>query len=974
VAATLEVIRLLTVRAKAEGAEQAERALTRIADAQNKVAQSADGMAVATERTDRSVQSSAAQFEKLVRSLDPAVRAQAQYEAGIRTVQRAEAAGVKTSEESARALQLLRERYEKLTSASRQAATGIEEAAAATARANASAASRLSLGGMTLGGSGGANFGNLGAFSAVSTQATGAARAVGLANHEVVQMQAQLSDLAVQITSGGSPFVAIMQQGSQLAPILGAQGGLRGAIAALGAGFMSMLNPVNLTILAIAGVSAGLASWLSAADEAESKALSYGDAMKELDGILGSVGGKTRSHADDIRDVAAAYREAQGEAIKAARAEIAVLQAQVEAAQIMNGAGQFGEAGALAGADIAATEMRLSEAQQQLQQILSQFDTFNDKLTETDRAARAAAGGTDTYVESLRRLSEAIPVDGSLGAVDIAVRFNEARRKLQSDLSVGSISPQDYAGEIQKLIAARDLAHRQLSDPLRGIDHNPTDKPNLLGLEPPAEKAVSDYERTIQAAQQRVASLQAEREALYMTDEAAAAYLKTLELMAAAGNPTDPAQVDEIERQAQAYARASIELQNARRAQDELKRAQEEGKRANEALGNSIVNTLEAITQGGEAAKRAIMQLVLQLAQAALFGQGPLAGLFGAGGLFGGSSAAPAASVASAAANAIIPVESRALPPIAAAASRAANDNSIAGQAWNFFAGKGLAPHQVAGILGNIKAESNFNPSAIGDAGKAFGLFQHWGNRGGGPGMLGNTQAQLELAWRELQTTESGAMARLMASTDVRGATAAFAGFERPQGWSLGNPEGAHNFDGRLAGAQEALAKFGDTATAATDGLGEFSKGAGALGQALSSASSSAAGGGGGGGGGLLGMLFKLGGALLGGGKPASPFGDPNYMPMYADGGIATRPSIFGEAGPEAAVPLKHGRIPVEVRMRDFQPSGGGSTIKMGDVNVNVAGDVSEKNLEVIRREVAKGQRQTLMAVGRQQQNHWRTG
>lgn len=41
----------------------------------------------------------------------------------------------------------------------------------------------------------------------------------------------------------------------------------------------------------------------------------------------------------------------------------------------------------------------------------------------------------------------------------------------------------------------------------------------------------------------------------------------------------------------------------------------------------------------------------------------------------------------------------------------------------------------------------------------------------------------------------------------------------------------------------------------------------------------------------------------------------PSPMPTFANGGIATQPSIFGDAGPEAAVPLPNGReIPVELR------------------------------------------------------------
>jgi hypothetical protein len=61
-------------------------------------------------------------------------------------------------------------------------------------------------------------------------------------------------------------------------------------------------------------------------------------------------------------------------------------------------------------------------------------------------------------------------------------------------------------------------------------------------------------------------------------------------------------------------------------------------------------------------------------------------------------------------------------------------------------------------------------------------------------------------------------------------------------------------------------------------------------------------------------------------------------LPKYAKGGIADSPSIFGEAGPEAAVPLPDGRsIPVNM-------NGGVSSKKIDEliaavqaVNANIA-------------------------------------
>lgn len=88
----------------------------------------------------------------------------------------------------------------------------------------------------------------------------------------------------------------------------------------------------------------------------------------------------------------------------------------------------------------------------------------------------------------------------------------------------------------------------------------------------------------------------------------------------------------------------------------------------------------------------------------------------------------------------------------------------------------------------------------------------------------------------------------------------------------------------------------------------------------------------GGGGGGLLGGLFKLfpfaEGGIAARGKP---------LKTFARGGISRKAAIFGEAGPEAAVPLPDGRrIPVDLRLPQKGGAGGSETI-----NVNLQADRS---------------------------------
>jgi tape measure domain-containing protein len=71
--------------------------------------------------------------------------------------------------------------------------------------------------------------------------------------------------------------------------------------------------------------------------------------------------------------------------------------------------------------------------------------------------------------------------------------------------------------------------------------------------------------------------------------------------------------------------------------------------------------------------------------------------------------------------------------------------------------------------------------------------------------------------------------------------------------------------------------------------------------------------GGGGAGGGLLSLIGSVFGFAKGG---IAAHGRPQPLPRFARGGVSRSAAIFGEAGPEAAVPLPDGRrIPVELSM-----------------------------------------------------------
>jgi len=71
-------------------------------------------------------------------------------------------------------------------------------------------------------------------------------------------------------------------------------------------------------------------------------------------------------------------------------------------------------------------------------------------------------------------------------------------------------------------------------------------------------------------------------------------------------------------------------------------------------------------------------------------------------------------------------------------------------QAMEFFIAKGWQPHQAAGIVGNLLAESGLNPTVKpGDNGTAFGIAQWRGDRFSGLQRFAASQGR---DWRDFET------------------------------------------------------------------------------------------------------------------------------------------------------------------------------------------------------------------------------
>ncbi|MUZ80787.1 hypothetical protein GOZ78_03470 [Agrobacterium vitis] len=118
----------------------------------------------------------------------------------------------------------------------------------------------------------------------------------------------------------------------------------------------------------------------------------------------------------------------------------------------------------------------------------------------------------------------------------------------------------------------------------------------------------------------------------------------------------------------------------------------------------------------------------------------------------------------------------------------------------------GFSPAQAAAFVGHGMQESAFNTQASGDNGSAFGIMQWRGDRQtalrqfaakSGRNVI-DLPTQLDFAVSELKSTEKSAGDKFFASGNVQDAVSALMSYERPAGWTPGNPTAGHGYDNRL--------------------------------------------------------------------------------------------------------------------------------------------------------------------------------
>lgn len=115
-----------------------------------------------------------------------------------------------------------------------------------------------------------------------------------------LQAGMQFNDLFVQLASGQSAFTAITQQGAQLVQMFEPGTGIGAAAKSLGSSFVSFLiNPLNLSLVAIAGVAAALPMIWDVFTGADAKASE--EVLKNFNNLIEEIGKKSTETGEKIK-------------------------------------------------------------------------------------------------------------------------------------------------------------------------------------------------------------------------------------------------------------------------------------------------------------------------------------------------------------------------------------------------------------------------------------------------------------------------------------------------------------------------------------------------------------------------------------------------------------------------------------------------------------------------------------------------
>ena len=118
----------------------------------------------------------------------------------------------------------------------------------------------------------------------------------------------QLNDITSSLLGGASPFTVMIQQGSQVSQIFQGSGGIIGAVKTLGAAAATMVNPVSLASFAMIGLAGAavqyFSEWASSGDATAEDLQKQADLIQRVAARLGDASPVLQDYADKLKRIA----------------------------------------------------------------------------------------------------------------------------------------------------------------------------------------------------------------------------------------------------------------------------------------------------------------------------------------------------------------------------------------------------------------------------------------------------------------------------------------------------------------------------------------------------------------------------------------------------------------------------------------------------------------------------------------------
>lgn len=487
--------------------------------------------------------------------------------------------------------------------------------------------------------------------------------AIKASSLQTSNLAAQFNDIGVMLAAGQSPLQLALQQGTQISQVLNTMGSGTNIVRGLASAFLSIVNPVSLVTIGTIAAGSALAQYIMS-----------------LKSDLPSVDEALKSHQQLIKDIEDRWPGATEAMERYAKRSILSMQATAEQnVRVLSKAAKdaqqaFENAVSLStsitgGASTNMVADRFRPFQDAIDQLRAgiraanpDFEQFNDQVNEVvskdpkglrdlGTELKSLAVAVETADNNARSASTSFNLigDAASGQVAKVAQLTEAFRILNAAarpaLTEMDKVNQAYdvartAGDIQTRIQAEKAYRDAMSRFSAQSMPIPGQRPNLESIAPEKGKtgrsdAEREADRQAKAISRVTENLQFELNTMGMSAQSMrlqnALRQAGVDLYSEEGQKISDL-VEKINAKEAATKAVAEADKQAKETQEKFVHAMDNGLNM---IGDTILSIADGSDKASDAVKRLAVELALAAAQAASFGSGPLAGLFG-GGSFGG--------------------------------------------------------------------------------------------------------------------------------------------------------------------------------------------------------------------------------------------------------------------------------------------------------------------------------------------------